>query len=388
MALDRAKAIRVIIFFGFVSLFADMTYEGARAIHGPFLAMLGASATAVGLISGTGELLGFGLRLASGLLADKSRQYWLLTILGYGVNIIAVPLLAFAPNWQTVAMLVVLERIGKSVRAPARDVMLSNAAQSVGAGWGFGLHAAMDQVGAVLGPLMVAGIYAWRHEYRLAFLWLGLPALVTMALLFLAMHYYPKEAVTAPAAGPEAHKYPPTFWIYIAASCLLATGYVDYSLIGYHLMRTHVATESSIPLIYALAMAVNAVSAMAFGKWYDRHGIVSLIAGTVMAAASLPLCFLGGFNAAIAGMVAWGAGMGAIDAVLRAGISKQVSMNKRGTAFGVFNAAYGMAWFVGSVLMGRLYDGVGAGGLVVFGMIAQALAVGVFLWFRKRTEVA
>ena len=173
MTLDRAKAIRVIIFFGFVSLFADMTYEGARAIHGPFLAMLGASATALGLISGTGELLGFGLRLASGLLADKSRQYWLLTILGYGVNIIAVPLLAFAPNWQTVAMLVVLERIGKSVRAPARDVMLSNAAQSVGTGWGFGLHAAMDQVGAVLGPLMVAGIYAWRHEYRVAFLWLG-----------------------------------------------------------------------------------------------------------------------------------------------------------------------------------------------------------------------
>ena len=164
MTLDRKAAIRIIVSFGFVSLFADMTYEGARAIHGPFLALLGASATAVGLISGVGELIGFGLRLASGMLADKSRQYWFLTILGYGVNIIAVPLLAFAPNWQTVAMLVVLERVGKSVRAPARDVMLSNAAQAVGTGWGFGLHAAMDQVGAVLGPLAVAGIYAWRHR--------------------------------------------------------------------------------------------------------------------------------------------------------------------------------------------------------------------------------
>ena len=384
--MNRATATRIIIFFGLVSLFADMTYEGARAIQGPFLALLGASATAVGLIAGTGELIGFGLRLASGLLADKSRQYWLLTILGYGVNIIAVPMLAFAPNWQTVAMLVVLERVGKSVRAPARDVMLSNAAQTVGAGWGFGLHAAMDQIGAVLGPLAVAGIYAWRHEYRQAFLWLGLPALVTMVLLFTAMHYYPKEEVEAAASVAEKHRYPFPFWIYIGAACLLAIGYCDYSLIGYHLMRTHVATESAIPLFYALAMAVNAVSAMLFGKWYDRQGIVSLIGGTVLAAISLPLCFLGGFTWAVAGMVAWGAGMGAIDAVLRAGISKQVSMNKRGTAFGVFNAAYGVAWFVGSLIMGRLYDGVGVLGLVVFGVTAQMAAVVVFLWFRRRTE--
>ena len=384
--LTKAAATRIIIFFGFVSLFADMTYEGARAIHGPFLALLGASATAVGLISGVGELIGFGLRLASGMLADKSRQYWLLTILGYGVNIVAVPLLAFAPNWQTVAMLVVLERVGKSVRAPARDVMLSNAAQTVGAGWGFGLHAAMDQAGAVLGPLMVAGIYAWRHEYRHAFLWLGVPALITMALLFLAKHYYPKEDLSPPAGVAESRQYPFTFWIYIAAACLLAIGYADYSLIGYHLMQTHVAAESAIPLFYAMAMAVNAVSAMVFGKWYDKQGIVSLIGGTVLAAVSLPLCFLGGFEWAVAGMICWGAGMGAIDAVLRAGISKQVSMNKRGTAFGVFNAAYGIAWFVGSLLMGRLYDGVGPQGLVIFGVIAQMLAIVVFLWFRKRTE--
>ena len=381
--LNRGAAMRVIVFFGFVSLFADMTYEGARSIHGPFLSLLGASATAVGLISGVGELIGFGLRLASGLLADKSRQYWLLTIMGYGVNVIAVPLLAFAPTWQTVAMLVVLERVGKSVRAPARDVMLSNAAQSVGTGWGFGLHAAMDQVGAVLGPLMVAAIYAWRHEYRQAFLWLGVPALITMGLLFLAKHYYPKEEAAAEPVRPESQRYPTSFWIYIAAACLLALGYADYSLIGYHLMRTHVAAESAIPLFYALAMAVNAGAAMLFGKWYDRQGIVALMVGTLLAAASLPLCFLGGFEWALAGMVAWGAGMGAIDAVLRAGISKQVSMNKRGTAFGVFNAAYGVAWFVGSLLMGRLYDGAGPMALVVFGVVAQVAAVGVFWWFRR-----
>jgi MFS family permease len=384
--MNRAAAIRVIVFFGFVSLFADATYEGARAIHGPFLALLGASATAVGLIAGTGELIGFGLRLASGLFADKTRQYWLLTILGYAVNIVAVPLLAFAPNWQTVAMLVVLERVGKSVRAPARDVMLSKAALSVGAGWGFGLHAAMDQIGAVLGPLAVAGIYAWRHDYRDAFLWLGIPALVTMALLFAAMRAYPKEEAAPAASAPPATQYPPTFWIYVAAASLLAIGYADYSLIGYHLLRSHIASESQIPLFYALAMAVNAIGALAFGKWYDRQGIVALVAGTIVAAASLPLCFLGGYRSALAGVMAWGAGMGAIDSVLRAGVSKLVSMHKRGAAFGVFNAAYGVAWFVGSLIMGRLYDGAGAAALVWFGVAAQMASVVIFLWFRSRTE--
>jgi predicted MFS family arabinose efflux permease len=388
LTLARPSAIRIIIFFGFVSLFADATYEGARAIHGPFLLMLGASAMAVGLISGVGELLGFGLRLASGLLADKSRQYWLLTFLGYGVNVVAVPLLAFAPSWQTVAMLVVLERVGKSVRAPARDVMLSEAATAVGAGWGFGLHAAMDQIGAVIGPLVVAAIYAWRHEYRDAFLWLGIPALLTMALLTAAKYNYPKEEVAAPAPVKETRHYPRAFWIYIAASALLAMGYADYSLIGYHLTKSHIASQEAIPLFYAMAMAVNAVGALVFGKWYDKQGIVALIAGTLIAAVSLPLCFLGGFAWAIGGMIAWGAGMGAIDAVLRAGVSKLVSMNKRGSAFGLFNAAYGIAWFVGSLIMGRLYDGVGAMALVVFGVVAQLGAVIVFLWFRQQTEVA
>jgi predicted MFS family arabinose efflux permease len=264
--------------------------------------------------------------------------------------------------------------------------MLSKAAMAVGAGWGFGLHAAMDQIGAVLGPLAVVAIYAWRHEYRDAFLWLGLPALMTMALLFAAMHYYPKEEIAPPAGVEETRQYPRTFWIYIAAACLLAAGYADYSLIGFHMLRSHIASESQVPLFYALAMAVNAVGALIFGKWYDKQGIVSLIAGTLVAAASLPLCFLGGLRWAIAGVMAWGAGMGAIDAVLRAGVSTLVSMNKRGSAFGVFNAAYGVAWFAGSVVMGRLYDGVGVAALVAFGVAAQLAAVAVFLWFRKRTE--
>lgn len=385
--IPRPLAIRIIIFFGFVSLFADATYEGARSLHGPFLLSLGASATSVGLIAGVGELIGFGLRLASGLLADRSKRYWTLTMLGYGVNVIAVPLLAFAPDWRTVALLVILERTGKSVRAPARDVMLSQAATAVGSGWGFGLHAAMDQIGAVLGPLLVAAIQASRGNFRDAFLWLAVPALVTMGLLVAAKISYPPEASAADAltSAKSTTKYPNEFWIYVGAAACLALGYADFAIIGYHFMKVQIATPAAIPLFYALAMAVNAFGALAFGKWYDKQGIIALVGGTLIAAVSLPLCFLGGYSWAIAGMIAWGAGMGAIDSILRAGISKLVSMNKRGTAFGVFNAAYGLAWFVGSVVMGRLYDW-NIQAVVWFGVTAQIAAAAVFLWFRSRTE--
>jgi predicted MFS family arabinose efflux permease len=208
-----------------------------------------------------------------------------------------------------------------------------------------------------------------------------------MFLLVAAKLSYPPEAEAAHAAAsaPSISKYPGAFWIYIAAAGCLAIGYADFAIIGYHFTRTRIATPEQVPLFYAGAMCMNALSALAFGKWYDRQGIVALIGGAVLAAASLPLCFLGGFNAAIAGMIAWGAGMGAIDAVLRAGVSKLVSMNKRGAAFGVFNAAYGLAWFAGSLVMGRLYDW-DVRSLVWFGVTAQAIAIAAFLWFRGVTE--
>lgn len=385
---SRAAAVRVIVLFGLVSLFADATYEGARALHGPFLLSLGASATTVGLIAGTGELIGFGLRLASGLLADRTRRYWLLTILGYGVNVVAVPALAFAGGWPLVAALVVLERTGKSLRAPARDVMLSEAAEVVGAGWGFGLHAAMDQAGAIAGPLAVAAIYAARHDYRLAFLWLAVPAAITVALLFAAKFLHARSGAvshTLKAAPVPARHFPVPFWIYVAAAGLLALGYADFALIGFHFTRTGlIGSAASVPVLYALAMGVNAVGALVFGRWFDARGIESLIGGTVLAAVSLPLCFASGSAAgAWAGVAAWGAGMGAIDAVLRAGISKLVSMHKRGTAFGIFNAAYGVAWFLGSVAMGWLYDGLGTGAVIAFGALAQAGAIAMFVWYGR-----
>ncbi|MGH6852422.1 MAG: MFS transporter, partial [Methylocella sp.] len=148
IGLPRHSAIRFIVLLGVVSLFADMTYEGARSVTGPYLGVLGASAAIVGVVAGFGEFLGYALRLVSGYLSDRTGGYWLITIIGYGVNLLAVPLLALTGRWELAVLLIVGERAGKAIRTPARDAMLSHAGSQTGLGWSFGLHGALDQTGA------------------------------------------------------------------------------------------------------------------------------------------------------------------------------------------------------------------------------------------------
>lgn len=380
---DRRRALRFIVSLGVVSLFADVTYEGARSITGPLFQSLGATAAQVGLISGLGEFCGFTLRLASGILADRTRAYWTITLLGYGVNLVAVPMLAFAGDWRMAALLVIAERTGKSLRAPARDVLLSEAAHTVGQGWAFGLHAALDQTGAVIGPLFVAFAVARTQSYGPAFLYLAIPAGASLAMLLAARAIAPPMAPLPPAPTGGSPALPRVFWLYVGASALLALGFCDFPLIAYHFDRTALAGPSTIPLLYAAAMVVNGGSAPLFGKLYDRAGLAALGGGILVSLLALPLAFLGGFAAAIAGVLCWGAGMGATDAILRAGVAGVVSMDRRGRAFGAFNAVYGAAWLAGSSAMGWLYD-VSLAGLVALGVGAQFASAMCFFALRRR----
>jgi len=378
----RSRAIRFIVCLGIVSMFADMTYEGARSVIGPFMNGLGASATQVGIIAGVGEMLAASLRFFSGRLADRTRAYWTITIVGYGVNLIAVPALAFAGNWWMAAILVALERTGKSIRGPARDVLLSEATATVGHGWGFGLHAALDQTGAVIGPLLVAATVARSHAFGPAFLGLALPAALALGALLIARAWFPAQGAAAPYQI-EQKSFPRIFWIYVASAGVLACGFADFALLSYHFQKTGVYGPAMIPLLYSGAMAVNAITAPLFGRLFDRSGLVALSIGTLISMLSLPLGFLGDQVAVGAGIACWATGMGAQDAILRSGIAQVVSMNKRGSAFGVFNGVYGVMWFLGSAIMGILYDR-SVMALVVFGLSLQLTAAGVFFWIRAR----
>ena len=378
--------MRFIVCLGIVSMFADITYEGARSVLGPFLHNLGASAWQVGLIAGIGEMLAASLRFFSGRFADRTRSYWAITMVGYGVNLIAVPALAFAGNWWTAALLVALERTGKSIRGPARDVLLSEATATVGHGWGFGLHAALDQTGAVIGPLVVAITVARSHAFGPAFLGLALPAAAALGALLLARSWFPAQGATAPPQIQQT-EFPQVFWIYVASAGILACGFVDFALLSYHFQHAGVTTPAMIPLLYSGAMAVNAVTAPLFGRLFDRFGLAVLSVGTLISMLSLPLGFLGGPVTAAVGVACWATGIGAQDAILRSGIARVVSMNKRGSAFGAFNGIYGVMWFVGSAIMGFLYDR-SLIAMVLFGLTLQLAAAACFFWLRGRIQPA
>jgi MFS family permease len=382
--LNKAAAWKFIILVGVVSLFSDMTYEGARSISGSFLGTLKASALVVSVVAGLGEFLGYALRLGSGYLTDRLGHYWLITFAGYALNLLAIPLLALAGSWEIAAMLLLLERIGKAIRTPARDAMLSHATASVGRGWGFGFHEAMDQIGAVTGPLIVATVLYYRGGYREGFAVLLLPAVLALVVITAAAHLYPHPQhleVSAPALTTTGFTRP--YWLYVVAAGLLGAGYADFPLIAYHFGKTALLPSECIPLFYAVAMAVDGVAALILGRLFDRLGMPVIIGTALLSAFFAPLVFLGGFNLALLGMVLWGIGMGSLESIIKAALAEMVPRDRRATGYGLFNAGFGVFWFLGSALMGFLYD-FSLGALVAFSVTAQLLAIPFFLAVSKQ----
>jgi MFS family permease len=383
----KNQAFKFVILIGVVSFFADFVYEGARSVNGPYLAVLGASATLVGIIAGLGELLGYGLRLVSGPFSERTRQFWPITIFGYVVQMAAVPLLAWAPNWQIAGLLIVLERVGKAIRNPPRDVMLSHASKDIGLGFGFGLHEAMDQAGALIGPLVVAFILARHGTYRQAFGVLLIPAILTLCFLVLARILYPTpEDLELKSQAGSTAALPRVFWIYMAGAALVAAGFADFSLVAFHFHKASIVPNLWIPIFYSVAMAASGLGSLIFGRVFDRAGIGILVPLTVISAVSPPLVFLGGFWLALVGVALWGLGMGVHESIIPAAVATMIPQQRRASAYGIFTGIYGISWFLGSVVIGRLYD-VSMSALLAFSVAAQLVAVPIFIVV-KRTNKA
>lgn len=379
----KRQALSFVVLLGVVSLFADMTYEGARSITGPFLAVLGASGAAVGFVAGFGELVGYGLRLASGYLADRTGRYWAIALAGYSLNLLAVPAIAWAGRWEVAAALMIAERTGKALRNPARDVLLSHAASRIGKGWGFGLHEALDQVGAVMGPLIAALVLSRRGSYREAFALLGVAAVLALGTLVVARIAYPRpRAMEAERPFSGGTRLGRAYWLYLVAAALVAAGYADFPLVAYRLQKEAIVSAAWVPILYAIAMGIDGLAALVFGRLFDRFGLSVLAAVVVFSAAFAPLVFLGGFPLVLAGMVCWGIGMGAQESIMRAAVADLAPASRRGTAYGLFNAGYGLAWFLGSALIGLLFD-VSVGWLVTFSIATQLAAVPILLLTRR-----
>ena len=377
---SRSKALRFVVLIGVLSLFADMTYEGARGINGSFLAVLGATGAAVGFVSGLGELLGYGVRLFSGYFSSRTGRYWLLTGIGYFINLLAVPMLALAGSWQAAAALMICERVGKGLRNPPRDAMLSHAGTVIGPGWAFALREALDQTGAMVGPLAVAAILYFNGSYRTGYAFLLIPAIAALGVLAAGRRLYPNPSeLEAEAPEPAGGgRLPRSFWVYLIAMSLIAAGYADFNLISFHLQEASSASSGRIPILYAVAMAVAGASALVFGRWFDRRGLPVLAFAAGLAALFAPFAFLGSFTTAVVGMVLWGVGMGIQDSLMSAPIVGMVPPDRRAYAYGIFNACYGVAWFAGSTLLGFLYD-QSIFVLVAFSVAIQLVSIPVLL---------
>ena len=376
---DSPSALRFIVLLGIVSLCADATYEGARSISGAFLGSLGASGTVVGLVAGGGELLAYGLRLGIGVLSDRTGRYWQLTTLGYGINTLVIPALAWVGSWPLAALLLLTERTGKGIRTPPRDVLLSHAALQVGRGLGFGLHETLDQIGAVAGPLLVAAVLKVGYGFRGGFLALGIPAAIGLGVLGLAQWLYPSPRDFEPEPEMTSAKgLPRVFWLYLLAAACVAMGFADFPLIALHLQQQSGSDGAGIPLLYALAMGVDALAALGCGWLFDRVGLWSLLGAVAVSAGFAPLAFSGTYALTVLGMVLWGIGLGAQESVMKAAVASMVTPQTRGFAFGLFTSVYGLAWFLGSALMGVLYD-FSLPGLVAFSVAAQAVGAAILL---------
>lgn len=381
----KSLAFHLILLMGLVSLFGDIVYEACRSVAGPYLLFLGASAFAVAFIAGFGEFIGYGARLVSGYFADRTHSYWTFAIIGY-LMIGAIPLLVFAHAWEAAAMLILIERLGKGIRSPAKDTIISHASHNIGRGWGFGIHEAIDQIGAVLGPLVFAVSIAVTGGYKEGFALLAVPFVMLVTALIFAYRSVPNpvslEAEEKNPGSAGSDQLSRVMLPYGAFTVLTMAGFAVFPLIAYHLSATSVVPVAQIPVFYAIAMAADALFALVIGRLYDRSGIKVLV---VVPLVNLPVAFLaftGGYFSALAGAVLWGLSMGVQETVLRAALADLTSLQKRGTAYGVFNTLYGGAWFAGSLILGWLYEW-NLFVLIAYSVLMQVAALGAFVWLWK-----
>lgn len=395
-----SQAMLFILLFGMVSLFSDMTHEGASSIRGAYLSLLGASAGAIGFISGLGELIGYSMRYCFGKLTDRTKRYWPMTILGYLLDVLAVPALALVGEhgWIWACGLLVIQRMGKAIKKPAKDTIMSFAASQEGVGKSFGIQEVLDQVGAFLGPVLLYFVMLFQTEgntfqiYSLCFAILAIPGLITLLLLLTTKLKFPNPE----RFEPEPKEYIPfqmkrEFILYIVGISLFAFGFIDYSIVIMHVSNTYVSlapglaetsslvNSGTLPLLYAGAMLVDAMSALFFGMLYDKKGVKALVWSTLISA---PFAiFLFAFDSIpmlLAGIALWGVGMGAQESILKAAVTSMVPKASRATGYGIFECSFGVFWFLGSWLLGVLYE-VSIPIMIAVSVVAQLAAIPLYL---------
>lgn len=384
---DKRRFLRVFIALSLLSLFADIVYEGARSIGGAYLNLLGAPALAAGILT-LGELLSNVMRLVGGVIAYKvpsGRVYWGLILLGYGLNVF-IPLLALTGSWELALLLFFLERLGKGVRAPARDVILSEVTTGFGRGKGFGIHELLDQIGAITGPLLVSAIIFLRGYpagYREAFWIMWVPTILALVMLLSAMIMYPRpKAVTEVGKRTSRRRLSPRFWIFMAGSMATMLGFLYWGVIAYYgqdAANAGLIAAGEIPIFYLVAMAVDAVIAVPIGILYDKIGSKSITVAPIAALLITPTLFgFSGRTGFYLAAVFWGLAMGVVETVMRAAVADMTTVEVRSLAYGVYSFGFGLSWMIGGTLLAFLYQIGYINLMIAFCITAEVVATAIF----------
>jgi MFS family permease len=384
------SAFQFVLTMGVVNLFADITYEGGGGINGAFLGSLGASAAAISIIAGAGEFLGYGVRSIAGFVADRSGRYWPVTFVGYAVNLLAVPAMALAPGWPAAAALVFAERLGRALRKPTVEAMLSYTTARYGKGWVYAVNSALDETGATLGPVIVASVLLFGGGYRGAYATLLVSSALALASLTVARQRFPlpsrldEQPVERPGSG-AGRGFAPCYGLFMCAATCFAAGLLSYELISYHLTRPHMASEVGAPLLLAFATGVGVAANLVLGRTYDRFGLPVVLIAVTLSALCAPLLFLGSFPLVVAAMPLLGIGYAVQDTLLKAIVAGVLPPARRSLAFGLFYTGYGCGWLLGSVVMGLLYERSRAA-LVIFALVAQLASLPLFMLAQRRVS--
>jgi MFS family permease len=379
-----SPAFAFVLAMGIVNLFGDVTYEGGASINGPFLGSLGASAAMISIVAGLGEFLGYSLRSVSGYVADRTGRYWLFTFIGYVINLLAVPAMALAGSWQIASSLVLAERVGRAIRKPTVEAMLSYSAGQHGRGWVYGVNTALDETGATIGPLLIALALYHHATFRTSYALLLGSVLLAFAALTIARLLFPVPARLGKAAQPLGGRakgeagFSASYWLFMLAAACFGAGLMSFEFISFHLSNHRTVTAHWIPIVLALSTLTGVFASLVLGRLYDRVGLPVILGAIVLASLFSPLVFFGGFAVALAGLLLWGVGYATQDTLLKALVAGMLPEGRRGLGFGLFYTGYGVGWLVGSVTTGLLYaHSILA--VVVFSVAVQLTSVPIFV---------
>ncbi|MDQ1280171.1 MAG: transporter [Thermoproteota archaeon] len=384
----RKKAYLAIMFMGIVSMLGDIVYESGRGIAPDYLYFLGASAFLVGLTSGIGELVGYGVRLLSGPLADRSHMYWLFIFLGYGL-IIAIPMMGLTNSIWLVAVFIIAERLGKALRSPSRDAVLSVVSKGLGSGKAFGLHEFIDQIGAVVGPAFLGLMMIWTvNNFNIS-----LQSLFPFYLLMMVVLYLTYRRIKGTVeeirwqSTATNEKLSRGFWMYSGAVLMNTVGLIPIALILYNGAKI---LESGgqlwlVPFLYVIVQLVDAPMALVSGYFYDKIGIRFLALPFVLSILPIVFSTLVGLLGVILACIAYGIVLGMQESIYRATVSDIVPLGRRGSAYGFFNVLLGVGTFISGVVFGFMLD-ISVSPILMFGFVIVAQTVAVALLLGTKQE--